>query len=179
MINFNKGSKQGFRSFGLNGVSFVSEISNEQQVRLMFILGKVLSTLPLEAIVASLNRVVGPCVEDLRSLCAAPEADATTKGQLMTRLKMIATLCTTLDVRATGGSESDDDSAHSRQSRHSPATSQQPVLLIAQQLLPYLKGVIDRWGADEQITEASPATRLLIDCDQNICPSWFSSTCME
>ena len=104
MINFNKGSKQGFRSFGLNGVSFVSEISNEQQVRLMFILGKVLSTLPLEAIVASLNRVVGPCVEDLRSLCAAPEADATTKGQLMTRLKMIATLCTTLDVRATGGS---------------------------------------------------------------------------
>lgn len=54
----------------------------------MYILGKVLSILPLDMIVASLNRVVGPCVEELRALCTTREPDATTKIVLITRLKM-------------------------------------------------------------------------------------------
>ena len=63
---------------------------------------------------------------------------------------MIATLCTTLDLRISSeGSESEEYVA----SRPNPATSQQPVLLIAQQLLPYLKEVVERWGSDEQIIE--------------------------
>ena len=119
----------------------------------MYILGKVLSVLPLDVIVASLNRVVGPCVDYLRSLCSKLDPDATTKGQLITRLKMIATLCTTLDLRVTG-EESEDDSGLIGQQK-TCSTSQQPVLLIAQQLLPLLNGIVERWGADEQIVEAS------------------------
>ena len=119
------------------------------QVRLMYILGKILSVLPLEAILASLNRVVGPCVEDLRSLCAV-EPDAATKCLLITRLKMIATLCTTLDLRTASEESETDESAPTHTT---PAIRQQPVLLIAQQLLPFLKGIVERWGADEQISE--------------------------
>lgn len=118
----------------------------------MYILGKVLSILPLDAIIASLNRVVGPCVEELRALCTSREPDAQTKTLLITRLKMLATLCTTLDMRVTSGEDSEADEA-STSGRQALAVHQQPVLLIAQQLLPFLKGVVDHWGADEQITE--------------------------
>lgn len=116
----------------------------------MYILGKVLSVLPLEVIIASLNRVVGPCVDDLRALCSAQEPDAFTKAQLITRLKMIATLCTTLDLRISNGEDSEADEAANRQAL---SVQQQPVKLIAQQLLPFLKGIVDRWGVDEQISE--------------------------
>ena len=115
----------------------------------MYILGKVLSILPLEAIIACLNRVVGPCVDELRSLCTTQTPDAHTKALLITRLKMLATLCTTLDMRIASGDDSEGDET----GRQALAVHQQPVLLIAQQLLPFLKGVVDHWGADEQITE--------------------------
>lgn len=118
----------------------------------MYILGKVLSILPLDVIVASLNRVVGPCVEELRALCNTSEPDAQTKILIITRLKMLATLCTTLDLRISSGDDSEADEATTRQAL---AIHQQPVLLIAQQLLPFLKGVVDRWGADEQISEVT------------------------
>ena len=118
----------------------------------MYILGKVLSILPLDLIIASLNRVVGPCVEELRALCAsAHEPDAQTKSLLITRLKMLGTLCTALDMRICSGEDSEGDETGHQAGQI--AVHQQPVLLIAQQLLPYLKGVVDRWGADEQITE--------------------------
>lgn len=116
----------------------------------MYILGKVLSVLPLDVIIASLNRVVGPCVDGLRALCAIQEPDAFTKAQLITRLKMIATLCTTLDLRIATGEDSEADEAATRQAL---SVQQQPVKLIAQQLLPFLKGIVDRWGADEHISE--------------------------
>ena len=126
----------------------------------MYILGKVLSILSLEAIVASLNRVVGPCVEDLRMLCSR-EPDAQTKILLILRLKMLATLvkknivfffhyiviliklciaikCTTLDLRISSGDDSETEDITNRQV--TIQQQQQPVLLIAQQLLPFLKG---------------------------------------
>jgi len=116
----------------------------------MYILGKVLSILPLESIVASLNRVVSPLVEELRILCSR-EPTAQTKLLLITRLKMLATLCTTLDLRITVGEESETEEAASKQT--AIRQQQQPVLLIAQNLLPFLKGVVEQWGADEAITE--------------------------
>ena len=122
------------------------------QVRLMYILGKILSTLPLDLIVASLNRVVGPCVEELRSLCTVAKSEPETKLLIITRLKMIATLCTTLDLRASCDESESEDAAVQR----TPLTiHQQPVLLIAQQLLPFLEGVVDRWGADDEIIEVN------------------------
>lgn len=119
----------------------------------MYILGKVLSILPLESIVASLNRVVGPCVEELRILCNR-EPNAQTKILLITRLKMLATLCTTLDIRIAVGEESETEETADKQM--AVRQHQQPVLLIAQNLLPFLKGVVEQWGADEQITEVFP-----------------------
>ena len=115
----------------------------------MFILGKILSTLPLDMIIASLNRVVGPCVEELRSLATLAKS-AETKHLIITRLKMIATLCTTLDLRVSSEEpEGEDETSH-----QVPLTvNQQPVLLIAQQLLPFLQGVVDRWGSDDDINE--------------------------
>ena len=104
-------------------------------------------------IVASLNRVVGPCVEELRTLCTINEPDAQTKILLITRLKMLATLCTTLDLRISGGG--DDSEVDEATARQTLAIHQQPVLLIAQQLLPFLKCVVDHWGADEQISEVT------------------------
>ncbi len=62
----------------------------------------------------------------------------------------IATLCTTLDLRISSGDDSEADESTTRQVL---AIQQQPVLLIAQQLLPFLKGVVDHWGSDEQISE--------------------------
>lgn len=129
----------------------LDDLKDSEKIRLMYILGKVLSILPLDMIVASLNRVVGPCVEELRTLCTTREPDALTKVVLITRLKMIATLCTTLDLRISGGDDSEADESVTRQAL---AIQQQPVLLIAQQLLPFLKGVVDHWGADEQISES-------------------------
>lgn len=120
------------------------------QIRLMYILGKVLSVLPLDVIIASLNRVVGPCVDELRTLCSSREPNIHTKALLIMRLKMLATLCTTLDLRVSG---SEDSSADETSHRQTLANQQQPVLLIAQQLLPLLKGVVDYLGTDEQITE--------------------------
>ena len=124
----------------------------------MYILGKILSILPLDVIIACLNRVVGPCVEDLRSLCSS-EPDAQTKILLITRLKMLATLCTTLDLRIATGDDSETEEAMTKQAL---AIHQQPVLLIAQQLLPFLKGVVDHWGADEQINEVNEKYHLRI-----------------
>lgn len=120
----------------------------------MYILGKVLSILPLEAIIASLNRIVGPCVEELRALCTSvQEPDAQTKALLITRLRMLGTLCTALDMRVCSGEDSEAEETGVSAGRPAITVHQQPVLLIAQQLLPYLKGVVDRWGTDEQITE--------------------------
>ena len=62
---------------------------------------------------------------------------------------MIATLCTTLDLRVSSEEpEGEDDT-----SRVPLTVHQQPVLLIAQQLLPFLQGVIDCWGSDNDINE--------------------------
>jgi len=122
----------------------------------MFILGKILSTLPLEVIVASLNRVVGPCVEELRSLSTVAKSPET-KLLIITRLKMIGTLCTTLDLRV--GSE--DPEVEDDTSQLALTVHQQPVLLIAQQLLPFLQGVVDRWGSDDDINE-------VFDCSLHI-----------
>lgn len=119
----------------------------------MYILGKVLSILPLESIVASLNRVVSPLVEELKIL-SRREPNAQTKILLITRFKMLATLCTTLDLRIAVGDESETEETTSKQKAIPP--HQQPVLLIAQNLLPFLKDVVEQLGTDEAITEVFP-----------------------
>lgn len=147
--------QKGIRSYsesllqGCEQALLSGSLKASEKVRLMFILGKILSTLPLDMIVASLNRVVGPCVEELRSLGTVAKS-AETKLLIITRLKMIATLCTTLDLRVSSEEpEGEDDT-----SRVPLTVHQQPVLLIAQQLLPFLQGVIDCWGSDNDINES-------------------------
>lgn len=142
-----------------------------ESIRMMYIVGKVLSICPLPDILAYLDEVLLPRVTELQEL-AHQVPNAHVKANILLRLRMVSTLFSTLDTRLP--TDEDPGEGISMQGRSSGGEGDspgvQPVQVILRWLLPVLKIVVERWASDEHIMTAVSSSlkyasgTLLDDC---------------
>ncbi|KAJ1531786.1 hypothetical protein ONE63_000442 [Megalurothrips usitatus] len=142
-----------------------------ESIRMMYIVGRVLSICPLPDILSYLDEVLLPRVTELQEL-AHQVPNAHVKASILLRLRMVSTLFSTLDTRIPTDDESGEAGVMSVRSNpgQGDAPEVQPVQVILRWLLPVLKSVIERWASDEHIMTAVSSSlkyasgTLLDDC---------------
>lgn len=143
-----------------------------ESIRMMHIVGRVLSICPLQDILSYLDEVLLPRVTELQEL-AHQVPNAHVKANILLRLRMVSTLFSTLDTRLPTDEESGEAGLvvpARTGSGEGDAPEVQPVQVILRWLLPVLKTVIEHWASDEHIMTAVSSSlkyasgTLLDDC---------------
>ncbi|CAH1165774.1 unnamed protein product [Phyllotreta striolata] len=102
--------------------------------RLMYSVGRVLSTLPVDRIMGYLNMILAPSFEDLQKFSEA-EPSPTVTNSLITRLKLIAALFSSLHVE-------DDD-----------AKIEQPILVVIEKMMPLFRRIGEKYCMNTEVIE--------------------------
>lgn len=118
-------------------------LKQNECVRLMYTIGRVLSVLPLETIIHYLDTIMFPCVNELHTLLGQ-EPSATVKAGLLLRLKMLSMIFNTLDTQVAVEENHDV----------STVSTDQPVYLVLEKVLPLLADIVKKWRTDSSIIQA-------------------------
>ncbi|XP_022101728.1 importin-13-like isoform X1 [Acanthaster planci] len=151
-------------------------IKARESVRLMSIVGLVLSTLSLQEILSYLQLILTPQLQILES-AINEQPTPVTKSTILLKINMLSNLCSTLDLKRPDRPEEEQEGAESMTvKRAAPAQDEpQPVLLILQQTLPILQNLLSVWISDVGVVEAvcellRRASRTLLDDMQPMIP---------
>ncbi|KAM6989732.1 importin-13-like [Tautogolabrus adspersus] len=127
----------------------VKEIHKSSQCMwLMQALGFLLSALPVEDILVRLHALITPHVQQLDSL-AQQEPNPANKQLIIHILGMLSSLFTTLDIRHA------DDSEGASSLRLPPSQStQNPVVVVLQQVFTLIQTILSKWLNDSDVVEA-------------------------
>lgn len=127
-----------------------------ERTRIMHSLGVILSILPINKIMDYLNIIVGTSVSEIEALVNS-QTSAGITASLITRLKMLSALFSTLHVKpSTTSSES--------------STSKQPILVVAQNTLPLYVQIAKTYYTNTEMIEVlcellkHVITTLMDDC---------------
>ncbi|XP_046679331.1 importin-13 [Homalodisca vitripennis] len=140
------------------------KLKQNENVRLMYSVGRVLSILPLQTIIQYLDTLMLPCVDELQILLAQPVSGEVKTGLLL-RLKMLSMMCNSLDTQATA----------ERSTQTPPVPTEQPVYLVLERVLPTLSGIVSKWQNDACIIQAVSCTlkqaiSTLLECCSPLVP---------
>ncbi|XP_065332285.1 importin-13 [Cloeon dipterum] len=112
---------------------------HNENIRLMYPLGKVLSCLPPQAIFRHLQQIIGPYLEELQRLLGEQSTLPEVKTKIVLRIKMFSMLFATLEPMPEGALGEGE---------------QQPVVLVLHMLLPVFERVTVIWGDDPIVIDA-------------------------
>ncbi|XP_039671393.1 importin-13-like isoform X2 [Perca fluviatilis] len=128
----------------------VKEIHKSSQCMwLMQALGFLLSALPVEEVLGRLHSLITPHVQQLDTL-AQQEPDPTNKQSIIHILGMLSSLFTTLDINRQA-----DSSEGASSPRVTPSQiTQNPVVVVLQQVFTLIQTVLSKWLDDSEVVEA-------------------------
>ncbi|CAG9822067.1 unnamed protein product [Phaedon cochleariae] len=101
--------------------------------RLMYSIGRVLSTLPVERIMGYLNMILAPTFDDLQKIVSA-ETSSSTTSSLETKLKILAALFSSLHVE-------DQEKVD------------QPILVVMQNVMPLFRSIGEKYCQNQEVIE--------------------------
>ncbi|XP_071841095.1 importin-13-like [Apostichopus japonicus] len=130
-----------------------NNLKSKDSIRVMSIVGVVLSTMKLEDIMSYLEAILNPQLGVLET-AAKEEPSPSNKSTIVTKLNMLAFLCHSLDVKRDiilDDVESDNETS---KITLPAAAGPQPVLLILPSILPVLEQVLNVWVQDTGVVEA-------------------------
>ncbi|XP_054480032.1 importin-13-like [Anoplopoma fimbria] len=128
----------------------VKEIHKSSQCMwLMQALGFLLSALPVEEILGRLHALITPHVQQLDAL-AQQEPDPTNKQSIIHILGMLSSLFTTLDINR----QADSLEGASSQRLPPSQSTQNPVVVVLQQVFTLIQNILSKWLDDSEIVEA-------------------------
>ncbi|KAF2883130.1 hypothetical protein ILUMI_23047 [Ignelater luminosus] len=133
----------------------IEQLRLAERIRLMYSLGIILSILPINKIMECLNVILGSSIEDMQVLINSAESPSTTIS-LITRLKVLSALCSTLHVK--------------QSSNEQPV--QQPILLVVQNTLPLFMHIANKYCAHVEMMDVlcqllkHTITTLMDECKQ-------------
>ncbi|XP_054276108.1 importin-13 [Macrosteles quadrilineatus] len=145
-------------------------LKQNESVRLMYSVGRVLSILPLQTIIQYLDNVMLPCVDELQLLLNQPDS-AEVKAALLLRLKMLSMICNSLDTQAVAGHTASGGSGDT-----AIVPMEQPVYLVLEKVLPTLTAIVNKWQQDPCIIQAvccvlKHAISTLLECCTPLVPA--------
>ncbi|XP_034743970.1 importin-13-like isoform X1 [Etheostoma cragini] len=128
----------------------VKEIHKSSQCMwMMQALGFLLSALPVEEVLGRLHSLITPHVQQLDTL-AQQEPDPTNKQSIIHILGMLSSLFTTLDINRQA-----DSSEGTSSPRLTPSQiTQNPVVVVLQQVFTLIQTVLSKWLDDSEVVEA-------------------------
>ncbi|TDH06279.1 hypothetical protein EPR50_G00129050 [Perca flavescens] len=128
----------------------VKEIHKSSQCMwLMQALGFLLSALPVEEVLGRLHSLITPHVQQLDTL-AQQEPDPTNKQSIIHILGMLSSLFTTLDINRQA-----DSSEGASSPRLTPSQiTQNPVVVVLQQVFTLIQTILSKWLDDSEVVEA-------------------------
>nr|XP_019966808.1 PREDICTED: importin-13-like [Paralichthys olivaceus] len=127
--------------------ALIKEIHKSSQCMwLMQALGFLLSALPADEILARLHSLITPHIQRLDTL-AQHEPDPTNKQSIVHILGMMSSLFTTLDINRQA-----DDLEGTSSPRLTP--SQNPVVVVLQQVFTLIQTILSKWLDDPEVVEA-------------------------
>ncbi|TRY79407.1 hypothetical protein TCAL_07050 [Tigriopus californicus] len=113
-------------------------------VRLMYPIGKMLSMMPQEEIMGTMESILTPYITELRSL-SAQEPNVQLKTRVVFILKLLTTLFQALNLNP----KEEGDKVESQQN----PKRIQPMITLFPQLFPLVKDVAARWVRDEEVMD--------------------------
>uniref|UniRef100_A0A8C9WXQ7 Importin 13a n=1 Tax=Sander lucioperca TaxID=283035 RepID=A0A8C9WXQ7_SANLU len=124
-------------------------LTSSQCMWLMQALGFLLSALPIEEVLGRLHSLISPHVQQLDTL-AQQEPDPTNKQSIIHILGMLSSLFTTLDINRQA-----DSSEGASSPRLTPSQiTQNPVVVVLQQVFTLIQTVLSKWLDDSEVVEA-------------------------
>lgn len=131
-------------------------LGNDDAVRLIYVVGKLMSLLTPEKIIVCLNTFVSPSFEDLQRVLNSGQASAANKKQTIFRLNMISTLYASLNTNPNGGGAAAVDGPDQTATVASSGTDVQlqPVLTVMQQTMPICKQICHFWFHEIAVMDA-------------------------
>ncbi|TNM97983.1 hypothetical protein fugu_014229 [Takifugu bimaculatus] len=136
--------------------SYAHDILGASQVRfssqcmwLMQALGFLLSALPEDQVLVRLHSLISPHVQQLDTL-STEEPNPTNKQSIVHILGMLSSLFTTLDVTR----QADTFEGASSQTAAPSQCTQNPVVVVLQQVFPLIQTLLSRWLEDSEVVEA-------------------------
>uniref|UniRef100_A0A669CG05 Importin-13 n=1 Tax=Oreochromis niloticus TaxID=8128 RepID=A0A669CG05_ORENI len=123
--------------------------SGSQCMWLMQGLGFLLSALPSEEILGRLHSLITPHIQQLDTL-AQQELNATNKQSIIHIVGMLASLFTTLDINRQA--DCLEGAASSR--LPAPQSTQNPVVVVLQQVFTLIQTILSKWLHDSEVVEA-------------------------
>ncbi|GAA6222488.1 importin-13-like [Lates japonicus] len=122
---------------------------SSQCMWLMQALGFLLSALPVDEILGRLHSLITPHVQRLDTL-AQHELNPTNKQSIVHILGMMSSLFTTLDINVQA-----DGSEGAASPRLTPSqTTQNPVVVVLQQVFTLIQTILSKWLDDSEVVEA-------------------------
>lgn len=123
---------------------------SSQCMWLMQALGFLLSALPVEEILARLHALITPHVQQLDTL-AQQEPNPANKQSIIHILGMLSSLFTTLDINKQAESL---EGASSPRAPAPPQSTQNPVVVVLQQVFTLIQTILSKWLDDSEVVEA-------------------------
>lgn len=129
-------------------------MKSKDSIRVMSIVGLVLSTMELQDIMSYLEAILKPQLEALEA-AGKEQPSPSNKSTIVTKLNMLAFLCHSLDVKRDIAFGDDLDPEGETTTVSLPAANgPQPVLLILPSILPVLEQLLHVWIQDTGVVEA-------------------------
>uniref|UniRef100_W8B5B8 Importin-13 n=1 Tax=Ceratitis capitata TaxID=7213 RepID=W8B5B8_CERCA len=119
------------------------QMKNSDCVRLMYSVGKLMSLLPAAKIPSYLDIIVGPCFEELQTICQQENKTPATRIRTIFRLNMISTLFASLNTDL-----DDDDQIEDLE-------NVQPVLMVMQKTMPIFQKIAELWVEELDVLETA------------------------
>uniref|UniRef100_A0A3Q1H1Q6 Importin-13 n=1 Tax=Acanthochromis polyacanthus TaxID=80966 RepID=A0A3Q1H1Q6_9TELE len=128
----------------------IKEIHKSSQCMwLMQALGFLLSALPAEEILGRLHSLITPHVQQLDSL-AQQEPNPANKQSIIHILGMLSSLFTTLDINR----QTDDLEGAASPRLTPPLSTENPVVVVLQQVFTLIQTILSKWLHDSDVVEA-------------------------
>ncbi|XP_054092172.1 importin-13 isoform X2 [Zeugodacus cucurbitae] len=119
------------------------QMKNSDCVRLMYSIGKLMSLLPASNIPNYLDIIVGPCFEELQTICQNDCKTPATRIRTIFRLNMISTLFSSLNTDL-----DEDDNIEDLENI-------QPVLIVMQKTMPIFRQIAELWVEEIDVLETA------------------------
>ncbi|XP_011208225.2 importin-13 isoform X1 [Bactrocera dorsalis] len=119
------------------------QMKNSDCVRLMYSIGKLMSLLPATNIPNYLDIIVGPCFEELQTICQNDCKTPATRIRTIFRLNMISTLFSSLNTDLDEDDQIED------------LENVQPVLIVMQKTMPIFRQIAELWVEEIDVLETA------------------------
>ncbi|KAJ6224126.1 hypothetical protein RDWZM_002671 [Blomia tropicalis] len=133
-----------------------STLKYKDKARLMFTLGTVLSIMPMEVIMQTIDRILVPILSETEQVLCITENDNKVREHIIGVLLMLANLFSKLDVNLKGTDIEEGDEMVSKSKMIKSAKNNikpQPLYIIFEKVLPLFGAIATKYSNDENITE--------------------------